>query len=225
MASKKYFEFVLRSMLAIAFALQVSWVAAQDVSQFYRGRTVTVLVGSGPGGITDTTARLIAAHLDRYIPGEPTIIVQNMPGGGSVTMTNHIYRSALRDGSVLGYSLPAIVTAQLIEPNRAKYDARELNWIGSAISASNSISVLNSSPATTLEAARETEIVIGTSGRGSLLYQLPALAKALLGLELRIITGYQGSSEITLAMERGEVHGQGAGLGYWAISRPDCWAR
>ena len=144
-----------------------------------------------------------------------------MPGGGSVTMTNHLYRSAPQDGTVLGYSLPGIVLAQLMEPNRARYDGRELGWIGSAITATNMIVVLNDTPVNNLDEARNTEIIIGATGRGSPLYQLPALAKELLGLEMRIITGYQGSSEITLAMERGEVHGQSTALDYWALARPD----
>jgi len=211
----------ITGLLLFTLASYASIASSQDVAQFYSGRTVTILVGSGAGGITDTSARMIAAYIEKELPGGPTVIVQNMPGGGGVTMANHLYRSASKDGSVLGYSLPAIVTAQLMEPNRAKYDARELNWIGSAITASNSLSVISTSPVLTLEDARNDEIIIGASGRGSLLYQFPAMAKALLGLEMRIITGYQGSAEISLAMERGEVHGQGAALDYWAISRPD----
>ncbi|MFL2555200.1 MAG: Bug family tripartite tricarboxylate transporter substrate binding protein [Candidatus Rariloculaceae bacterium] len=212
-------KYIIKPLLLILF-LYASVSASQTAEQFYSGRTVTVLVGSGSGGITDTSARVIAAHIEQEIPGGPTVIVQNMPGGGGVTMTNHLYRSASKDGSVLGYSLPAVVTAQLMEPNRAKYDARELNWIGSAITATNTISITSSLPITTFEDTRDTEVIIGATGRGSLLYQLPAMAKALLGLDLRIITGYQGSAEISLAMERGEVHGQGASLDYWAISRP-----
>ena len=195
--------------------------AAQSAAEFYQNHPLTLLVGSAPGGVTDTSARIIAGYLEAYVPGQPTVIVQNMPGGGSVTMANHLYRSAARDGSVLGYSLPAVVLAQLMEPNRAKYDGRELSWIGSAITAANSITVLDAAPATTVAGARETEIIIGATGRGSLLYQLPAIASELLDLQLRIITGYQGSAEIALAMERGEVHGQASGMDYWSLSRPD----
>ena len=203
-------------------ALLTGTVACTEQNvDFYTDRTVTILVGSGPGGVTDTSARIIAGFLEQYLPGESTVIVQNMPGGGSVTMTNHLYRSAPQDGTVLGYSLPGIVLAQLMEPNRARYDGRELGWIGSAITATNMIVVLNDTPVNNLDAARNTEIIIGATGRGSPLYQLPALAKELLGLEMRIITGYQGSSEITLAMERGEVHGQSTALDYWALARPD----
>jgi len=203
-------------------ALLAGTVACTEQNvDFYTDRTLTILVGSGPGGVTDTSARIIAGFLEQYLPGETTVIVQNMPGGGSVTMTNHLYRSAPQDGTVLGYSLPGIVLAQLMEPNRARYDGRELSWIGSAITATNMIVVLNDTPVNNLDEARNTEVIIGATGRGSPLYQLPALAKELLGLEMRIITGYQGSSEITLAMERGEVHGQSAALDYWALARPD----
>lgn len=208
-------------LLLLALASYGSVAVSQSVEEFYNGRTVTILVGSGSGGITDTSARVIAANIENELPGGPTVIVQNMPGGGGVTMANHLYRSAAKDGSVLGYSLPAIVTAQLMEPNRAKFDAREFNWIGSAITITNSLSVMSTSPALNVEDARNTEIIIGASGRGSLLYQFPAMAKALLDLNIRIITGYQGSAEINLAMERGEVDGQGASLDYWSLSRPE----
>ena len=193
----------------------------QNADEFYANRPLTILVGSGAGGVTDTSARIIAGFLEEYLPGQPTVIVQNMPGGGSVTMANHLYRSAARDGTVLGYSLPGVILAQLMEPDRAKYDGRELSWIGSAITVTNMIAVMSDAPVATLQEARDTEIVIGATGRGSLLYQLPAMAKELLDLEMSIITGYQGSSEITLAMERGEVHGQAAALDYWSLSRPD----
>lgn len=201
-------------------ALTPAGVSAQSVAEFFSGRTVTILVGSGPGGITDTSARIISRYLEQYIPGTPTIIVKNMPGGGSVTMSNHVYRSAPRDGTVLGYPLPGILNAQLMEPSRAKYDAREFVWIGSLFKTTNVLSVLESSPVDNIDDARTTEFIIGSTGRGSPLYQFPAMTKALLDLPMRIITGYDGGSDITLAMERGEVEGQGPALDYWEISRP-----
>jgi tripartite-type tricarboxylate transporter receptor subunit TctC len=207
--------------LFLATLLIASAARAQGGSDFYAGRTVSILVGSGPGGLTDTSARVIARFLEKHLPGAPTVIVQNMPGGGSVTMANHVYRSAPKDGTVLGYPLPGIITAELLEPNRAKYQGRQLNWIGSAFRTTNAISVLSSAAATTLEEAKQTEIFIGASGRGSLLFQLPAMAKALLGLQLNIITGYEGGGAIVLAMERGEVDGQSIALDFWTSSRPE----
>ena len=209
------------TVLAAALLLGSAAANAQDVADFYSNRPITILVGAGPGGITDITARIIAGFLEESVPGQPSVIVQNMPGGGSVTMANHIYRSAARDGTVLGYSLPAIILAQLMEPRRTRYDGRDLTWIGSAVTSTNAITVMAGSPATTVDGARRAEIILGATGRGSLLYQLPALARELLGLDLRIITGYQGSAEISLAMERGEVHGQAAGLDYWSLARPE----
>ena len=207
--------------LIISAALLRSAASAQRVADFYAGRTVTILVGSGAGGATDTSARVIARFLERHIPGTPNVIVTNMPGGGSVTMTNHVYRSAPKDGTVLGYSLPGVITAQLLEPSRTKYDGRDLNWIGSALKYTGIISVIDSAPATSIEEARHTEVFIGSTGRGSPAYQFPAMAQALLNLQFRMITGYDSSSEIALAMERGEVHGQSSSLQYWAIARPE----
>jgi tripartite-type tricarboxylate transporter receptor subunit TctC len=195
--------------------------AAEDAADFYRGRTVTVLVGSGPGGATDISARVIARYLEKHMPGGPTVIVKNMPGGGSVTMTNYVYRSAPRDGTVLGYSLPGILTAQLLEPQRARFDGTDINWIGSVMKYTGIISVLATAPATTIEQAKHTELFIGTTGRGSPAYQFPAMAQALLGLKFNIIAGYESSNDVALAMERGEVHGQSSSLEYWALSRPE----
>jgi len=206
-------------MLFIALALS-DIVSAQAVDDFYSGRTVTILVGSGAGGTTDISGRVIAEHLQRHIPGQPSIIVQNMPGGGSVTMTNHLYRSAPRDGAVLGYALPGIITAQLLEPERAKFDGRELNWIGSALKYTGIVSVLSTAAATTIEEAKQTELFIGTTGRGSPAHQFPAMAQALLGLKFNIVAGYESSNDVVLAMQRGEVDGQSSSLQAWAIARP-----
>jgi tripartite-type tricarboxylate transporter receptor subunit TctC len=142
-------KFLYLAILAISAASSAS---AQSVADYYEGRTVTILVGSGPGGTTDISGRVIAEHLQRHVPGNPRIIVQNLPGGGSVTMTNYLYRSAPRDGSVLGYSLPGIITAQMMEPRRARFDGRKLNWIGSALKYTGVISVMSTAPATTIEA-------------------------------------------------------------------------
>jgi len=207
--------------LAVILLLVQTTAFAQSPANFYAGRTVEILVGSGAGGATDISARVIAQYLGHYIPGDPTVVVVNMPGGGSVTMSNHVYRSAPKDGATLGYSLPGIVTAQLLEPRRARYDSREFNWIGSALQYTGIISVLATAPATTIEEARQTELFIGTTGRGSPAYQFPAIAQALLGLKFRLITGYESSNDVALAMERNEVHGQSSSLEYWAISRPD----
>lgn len=194
---------------------------AQDADTFYAGRTVTIMVGSGPGGTTDTSGRVIARYFEKHLPGGPTVVVKNMPGGGSVTMTNYVYRSAPKDGTVLGYSLPGILTAQLLEPERARFDGADISWIGSAMKYTGIISVLATAPATTIEQAKHTELYIGTTGRGSPAYQFPAMAKALLGLKFKIIAGYQSSNDVALAMERNEVHGQSSSLEYWALSHPD----
>lgn len=207
--------------VVVLLALLQNAAFAQPAAQFYAERTVTILVGSGAGGTTDISARVIAQYLGKFIPGNPTVVVVNMPGGGSVTMTNHLFQSAPKDGSTLGYSVPGIITTQLLEPRRARYDARRLNWIGSALKYTGIISVLSTAPATTIEQARQTEVFIGTTGRGSPSYQYPAMAMALLGLKFRLITGYESNNDVLLAMERNEVHGQSSSLQFWAISRPD----
>ena len=211
----------LEHAIGLALCLVCASVTAQDVGSFYSGRTVTIIVGSGPGGITDISARIIGDFLERHLPGEPSVIVQNMPGGGSVTMANHVFRSAARDGTVLGYPVPGMITAELLEPNRARYDGRQLNWIGTAFRATNTIAVLDSTGVGSLEDLRQQRIFLGASGRGSPLYQIPALARAVLDLNLEIVTGYEGGTAVVLAMERREVDGQAIALDFWQNLRPE----
>jgi len=213
-------------LAAVVAALALAWPgvradAQDDVAAFYADRVVTIFVGSGPGGVTDVSARIIAEYLGRHLPGSPTVIVQNMPGGGSVTMANYVYRSAPRDGTALGYPVPGMITAELLEPGRARYDGRRLTWIGSAFRSTNTLAVLDTTGVTSVADARERRIFIGASGRGSPLYQLPALARAVLGLNLEIVTGYEGGTAVVLAMERGEVDGQTIALDFWQNVRPD----
>ena len=206
--------------LSIFSILTANVALSQNVSDYFEDRTVTILGGSGPGGTTDISGRVIAEHLQRHFPGNPRIIVQNIPGGGSITMTNQLYRSAPRDGTVLGYSLPGIITAQIMEPTRTRFDGREINWIGSALKYTGIVSVISTASATTIGEATNTELFIGTTGRGSPAHQCPALAKALLGLKFNIVTGYESSNDVVFAMERGEVDGQSSSLQAWAITRP-----
>jgi len=216
---KSLFKF-LRVLIGVYLYLVSSVAWAQNSADFYSGKTVSILVGSGPGGLTDTSARVIARFLEKYIPGQPTVIVQNMPGGGSVTMANHVFRSVARDGTVLGYPVPGMVTAEILEPRRAKYEGRRLNWIGSAFRTTNTISVYNRADIQTWEDTKENQVFFGASGRGSPLYQIPSLAKALLNLNFSIVTGYESGSAVVLAMERGEVDGQAIALDFWEAQRP-----
>jgi tripartite-type tricarboxylate transporter receptor subunit TctC len=212
----------LHSIAFAAIALSAMLARGQDsVEAFYADRTVTIYVGSGPGGVTDVSARIIGEYLERHLPGNPTVIVQNMPGGGSVTMANYLYRSAPRDGTALGYPVPGMITAELLEPNRTRYEGRRLNWIGSAFRSTNTLSVLDSTGVKAIDDAREQQVFVGASGRGSPLYQLPALARSVLGIDLEIITGYEGGTAVVLAMERGEVDGQTIALDFWQNLRPE----
>jgi tripartite-type tricarboxylate transporter receptor subunit TctC len=135
-----------------------------------------------------------------------------------------VYNAAPKDGTVIGVALPTILTTQLLYPDQVKYDARKFVWLGSMFGFTGVISVLDDSPAKTIQAAKRTELVIGATGVGSPAYQDPALAKALLGLKFKIVTGYKGGNEVTLAMERGEVHGRSMSSNAWEAQRPD-WVR
>jgi tripartite-type tricarboxylate transporter receptor subunit TctC len=130
---------------------------AQPVADFYKGKSIRLLIGFGPGGGYDIYARAVAAHLGRHLPGNPSIVPQNMPGAGSVLVANHLANVATRDGTVIGAFASGVPSVPLLTPEQAKFDAAALGWIGSANNEVQIDYVWNTSPATTLDGVRKTE--------------------------------------------------------------------
>jgi tripartite-type tricarboxylate transporter receptor subunit TctC len=188
-------------------ALFVPPAAAQD---FYSGKTITILVGSAPGGSYDLYARAVARHIGKYIPGDPTAIVKNMPGAASMTMGNHIYEIAPKDGTTLGAPLNTLPLTQLLNPEKFAWNAAEFNWIGAVSSPANVLATWHTSGVKTIEDARQKEVVIGATTPGTTQEMYPLLANNLFGTKFKVITGYKASADINIAMERGEVQGRGA---------------
>jgi tripartite-type tricarboxylate transporter receptor subunit TctC len=183
---------------------------AEDVAEFFRGKTVRIIVGVGVGSGYDLNARLLARHLPNYIPGHPTVIVQNQPGAGSLTMTNQLFVAGPFDGTAIGASFNGMPTTPLLQPAAAHFDPNKLNWLGSTNRETQVTYVWHDAPVQRLEDLATKELIVGAQAPGSTQYDFPTLANVLFGYKFKVITGYESTPKIHLAMERGEVQGNGA---------------
>jgi tripartite-type tricarboxylate transporter receptor subunit TctC len=196
-------------LLILVAALYVPAAQAQDaVAAFYKGKQINLIVGSSAGGGYDTYARLLGRHLGKYIPGNPIIVPSNMPGAGSNAAAAHIYAVAPKDGTVIG----AVQTAAVLDPlfgdkARMKHDASKFIYLGSATIDYYICVVRADAPVKTFQDALTREVIIGASQPGTSTRDFPALLNNATGTKFRIVSGYPGTREITLAIEKGEVQG------------------
>ncbi len=201
-----------RSVVAVALlaALAPCAALADAVADFYRGRTIDFTVPGSPGGDYDLRARMVARHLGKHIPGQPQIVVRNMPGGIGIAAGNHLANAAARDGSVITMVFQNMPILQAIGSPGIQFDVRAFNWIGNTTDGPNVINSWHASGVTKIEQVYHQELVVGASGTGSGGYVYPAAMNALLGTKFKIVGGYPGGNEINLAMEKGEVGGRGS---------------
>jgi len=178
---------------------------AQAQEDYFKDKTVRIIVGSAPGGGYDAYARVVGDHLRKHLPGSPQIVIQNMPGAGSLVAMNHIANVAAKDGTVIGAINAAMTTQPLIKPDSAKFDPRKMNWIGSTLREYHIGLVRANSPVKTIEDAQKIEIPVAGTGGSTSTY--PTIANAILNTKFKTIQGYQGTAQGMLAMERGEVDG------------------
>ncbi|HET9149922.1 MAG TPA: tripartite tricarboxylate transporter substrate-binding protein [Alphaproteobacteria bacterium] len=195
-----------------AFVLTATTAARADaVSDFYRGKTITLQVGAGAGGSYDIYARTLAEHMPEHIPGKPSLIVKMAGGaGGGLPTANQAQNTMARDGSAIVMTQQTIVANQLLYPKSAHYDVRTWNWIGLMAPTRNMLAVWHTAPAQTLEEATKKEVIIGATGRASPTYLVPQILNEMLGTKFKIVIGYNGVADLNLAMERGEIQGRGA---------------
>jgi tripartite-type tricarboxylate transporter receptor subunit TctC len=196
----------LITLAALCFVANSAW-AQNPVEAFYRGKTVTITVGSAVGGGYDTYARIVGRHLGEYIPGNPTIIVQNIPGAGSNKAASYIAQQAPKDGTAIGAVQAGAITWPLISDQPLPHDPSTFIMLGSANRSVYLCVVRSNAPVKSFQEAFDKEVIIGTSGEGASLRELPILLINVLGVKLRLIGGYTGSRQIVLAMERNEVQG------------------
>jgi tripartite-type tricarboxylate transporter receptor subunit TctC len=197
---------------------------AQSVADFYAGKQINLIVGATPGGGYDTQARLVARHWGKHIPGNPLIVVQNMPAAGSLAATNYIYNVAPRDGTAVALVMRGMLLIKNWNPSAVRFDLAKLNWIGSVNSEIAVTAAWHTAPHKSARDLFDKELIVGGS-TGVDPETTPRLFNALLGTRFKIINGYPGTTEIILAMERGELQG----IGDWSWSsmktaRPD-WIR
>lgn len=178
--------------------------------QPFAGKTVTIIVGYTPGGGYDRIARMMARYLPKYLPGSPTVIVQNMPGANSIVAANHVYSVARPDGLTIGLFNRNLVLGQLVKVDGVRYDMEKFAWIGSPSSETTVLTIRSDLPHRTVADLQRADpaVIVGATGPGANTYDFPLLLKAFLKLNLRIISGYPGSADITLAIERKEVDGR-----------------
>lgn len=215
----------------LAFGILIGLAAApparaqSSVADFYRGRTMTLLIGVNVGASYDLEGRLVARHLGRFIPGNPTIVAQNMIGGGGIVMANYVQAIAPRDGSVLAMAPNTLPMAQATRLDGVKYDMGGFNWLGSLMAPAHSALVAwSSGGVASFDDLRRRQISNGASPKGSFTYTMPALLNELTGTKLKIVAGYQGINTIYLALERGEVETAAVTWNDFAQEKAD-WVR
>ena len=202
-------------MRARALAACLAFVASgARAADFYEGKTITIVVGFTPGGGYDQLARFTARNLPRFLAGRPNVVVQNMPGAGSLVATTHLANNAPRNGTVLGIIGGGTVAEPMLGNQQARYDPRQFGWIGGRSGDHFMCALWRDAPVNTIEEATRREVVFGSTGTGSRTMSYPVALNELVGTKFRVVTGYPGGNEISMAMEKREVDG----FCGWAIS-------
>jgi tripartite-type tricarboxylate transporter receptor subunit TctC len=216
---------VARSWMTLGAGLLLAGAAslpaqAQSVADFYRGKTVNVLIGVGVGGEYDLQARLVARHIGKHIPGNPNVVPQNMVGAGGINMANHLFNTVARDGTFIGMMGNNFPATQAVGGKSVKFDAGKFQWLGTIAPVVETMAVWHTTGVKTVDDLRTRETVAGASGRGAITYFYPTMMNAFLGTKFKIVTGYPGGNQINLAMERGEVEARNNTWSSWKATRP-----
>jgi tripartite-type tricarboxylate transporter receptor subunit TctC len=201
---------------------------ADAVADFYKGRTINLIVGYGPGGGYDLFARLLARHLGRHVPGNPTVVVQNMPGAGSLRAANYLYAVAPNDGATIGtFARDMPLLAVLGNVSGVRFDPRKFVWLGSSSNFANDAHILmvrSDAPVKSIADARRAggpPLVLGSTAEGTSGNDVPTLLRDALGLNIKLVAGYPDNGAIFLAVDRGEVNGRTVDLTTMKALRPD----
>ena len=193
------------ALLAIGSMLGAATVAAQPADEFYKGKQIRIVVGSTAGGDYDVWARLLARHWPRHIPGNPNVIVENMPGAGTLVSTNHVYNVAPRDGTVIGMPSRSMPAAAVMKVANVRFDPVKFNWIGSPEVNHLVVYINNSSAIKKPADLLERELIVGATGLAQGITVGPYMLKNVLGMKLKIVTGYRSPGDMALAASRKEI--------------------
>lgn len=209
---------------AILASVTAAPLQAQPVEEFYKGKTIELFIGYTPGGGYDAYGRLVARHLGKYVPGNPSVLPRNMPGGGSRNAAAYIFSVAAKNGLALGLVDQSLVLQQALADPTITFDFRKVNFIGNAASDNNMVALWHTKGIKTVEDAKRIESVIGSTGPNTT-FLIPQTMNVVLGTKFKIVPGYPGANEMNLAQERGEIDGQGSKpWGSWKSTKGD-WVR
>ena len=216
---------MLKPLLA-AIALFASGVQvhAQTVADFYRGKTVDLIIGFPTGGSNDTYARSLARHIGKHIPGNPQVVARNMPGAGSFQAAAHVYSVAPQDGTVISIGAPTLSLEQKMGAQGVRFDTAQFNWIGRINPLINMILIRSDVPVAKIEDALTRETVLAGTGAGSTVSIYPNVMNKLLGYKFKLVMGYKGTNEAMLAVERGEVEGHNTAWEALKVAHPSWYA-
>lgn len=212
-----------------AAALSAGSASADPIADFYKGKSITHIVGAGAGGAYDLVSRTVVGYMGKHIPGAPNFIVTNMAGASSLTMMNYLTNPARKDGTVMGMTNPNIALERPLKMlskggGRALFDVSKLQWIGSPLQQPHVLWVWHTAPAKTFDDLKTSKVILGSTAVGGDNYTLPLILTRLMGAKFDIVTGYEGQNDIFIATERGEVQGNSAILPNLTSARPD-WFR
>jgi tripartite-type tricarboxylate transporter receptor subunit TctC len=216
-----------RMLLALSFAAACGApaMAQQSVADFYKGKTIRIIVGIDVGSGYDVTARVLQRHWAKYIPGNPTLIVQNQPGAGSRTMVNQLVGNGPFDGTVIGAPFNGLPTAPLLQPDGVRFDPAKMLWLGSTNRETQVTYLWHTAPVKTFAEILQTQVVTGAQAAGTTQWDYPLVANTVLNTKFKVVSGYKSSQAIHLAMEREEVHGNGATNWTTLLSLNGSWVK
>ncbi len=201
---------LISAILALVAPACIQAASADPVEDFYKGKALEMVAPTSPGGDYDLRARLVGRHIGRFIPGNPTVVVRNMPGGLGVAAANYLARVAPRDGSVLHAIFQNMPVLQAIGSQGVEFDVRKFGWIGNTTNSPNVINSWYTTGIKSIDDVMTRELVVGAPGAASTSYIYPAALNALVGTKFKIVAGYPGGNDVNLAMEKGEVGGRGS---------------
>jgi tripartite-type tricarboxylate transporter receptor subunit TctC len=191
----------------VLLSMSVQASRADSVEDFYKGKTVNLIIGYSVGGGYDLYARLLARHIGKHIPGKPNVVPQNMPGGGSFNAANHIYTVAPKDGSVMGIVARDAPLGPISGLQGARFDPLKLTWLGTPTTETNVCFMHSRAKVKSFADLLQHEAIIGNTGVGTGTYSYPRALNGLLGAKFKLISGFPSSSDVILAIDRGEVDG------------------
>lgn len=209
-------------ILALVMVGSSTPVSAQSVADFYRGKTISMVIATAPGGDYDLRARLIARHMGRHIPGEPVIIPRNMPGAVGVQAANWLATVAPRDGTVIHAIMQNMSAYQALGGSSVEFDTRKFFWIGNTTDTPNVINSWYTTGIKTIQDVMTRELVVGAPGTATSSVYYPKALNEIVGTKFKIVSGYPGGNNVNIAMERGEVGGRGSNSwASWKSTHPD----